>query len=188
MGARQACGAQQTSLCYCPCLVLKARLYKRMWGGTSRRSLSPVLNMPSAGGLVCALGCKLWKSITISSIVSREEMANLLHRGVWPWRQMCSNFVWKTGDKNRSTISGFVFWRRSFSSHFLLLLLVVSFTHLPLVVSVLPFMSSSLRSPFLALLVHWQTGLPGTAPLPLHTPCPAAAADLLQRQHQQQFL
>ena len=169
--ARQAWGAQQTRLCYCLYLVLKARLYKRTWGGgmgLRRRSLSPILDMPSTKGLVCALWCKLQKSIAKSSIASRGEMANLPHRGVWSWWRMRSHFVWKMGGKTRPTISGFVLRRHSsFPSHFLLLLLVVSFGHLLLVVTVLPFMASSLWCPLLALLVYLQTGLTGTAHLPL---------------------
>lgn len=136
--------------------------------GLTRRWLLPVQNMPSTRGLICALWSKLWKSIAKSSIASRGEMANLPRRGVWFWWQMCSHFVWKTGTKNRPIIGGFVLWRHSsFPSHFLLLLLVVFFGHLPLVVTVLPFMASSLWSPLVALLVHLQTGLTGTAHLPL---------------------
>lgn len=45
MSNTEVCGPQQTSLCYCLDLVLKTRLYKRMWGsgyGTSIEGHCPL--------------------------------------------------------------------------------------------------------------------------------------------------
>lgn len=168
----------KTKLVLLPVFSLESQVVQKDWGGgmgLPRRSLSPVVNMPGTTGFVCALWCKLWKSIAKSSLTSRGEMANLPCRGIWAWWQMHSRLVWETGGKTRPTMGGFVLWRHSsFLSHFLPLLLAVSFDHLLLVVTVLPFMASSLSGPLLALLVHLKTGLTGTAHLLLQRTLPSS--------------